>query len=131
MSAAKHTPGPWTWLMEKQDRGPIGKGEMRHVSLSAPRPGHPLPYSTRVLGPNWTVHNGDVWQAWVSVREADARLIAAAPKMLTALLAAQQFIRNGIALGFIRMPDADCPDSAHNTPPLIDEAIFEATGEAT
>jgi hypothetical protein len=42
---------------------------------------------------------------------------------LTALRAAQRFIRNGVALGYIRMPDADTPDSAHQTPKLIDAAI--------
>lgn len=42
---------------------------------------------------------------------------------LEALEAAQQFIRNGIELGYIRMPDADTPDPAHRTPGLIDTAI--------
>lgn len=42
---------------------------------------------------------------------------------LRALRAAQSFIRNGRELGFIRMPDADVPDPAHETPKLIDAAI--------
>lgn len=42
---------------------------------------------------------------------------------LEALEAAQRFIRNGIELGYIRMPDADTPDPAHRTPDLIDAAI--------
>ena len=42
---------------------------------------------------------------------------------LEALQAAQQFIRNGVELGYIRMPDADVPDPAHRTPGLIDAAI--------
>lgn len=62
------------------------------------------------------------------MREANARLIAAAPEMLLALLDAQSFIRNGIALGFIRMPDKDCPDPAHETPKVIAAAIAKATG---
>lgn len=44
-------------------------------------------------------------------------------KVRLGLTAAKHFIANGIALGFIRMPDADCPDPAHNTPKLIDEAL--------
>lgn len=40
-----------------------------------------------------------------------------------ALDAARTFIRNGAALGFIRMPDADTPDSAHNTLPMIESAL--------
>ena len=51
-----------------------------------------------------------------------------------ALQAARQFIRNGIDLGFIRMPDDDTPDSAHETLPLVDRALAalaqqEAQGE--
>ena len=38
---------------------------------------------------------------------------------------AQQFIRNGVDLGFIRMPDPETPDTAHETLPLID--VFLAT----
>lgn len=42
---------------------------------------------------------------------------------LEALEAARRFIRNGIELGYIRMPDAGTPDPAHRTPGLIDAAI--------
>lgn len=44
---------------------------------------------------------------------------------LAALQAARQFIRNGTALGFIRMPDAETPDPAHDTLPMIERAIAE------
>ncbi|MDN7892370.1 hypothetical protein QZM93_27545, partial [Burkholderia cepacia] len=44
-------------------------------------------------------------------------------KVRLGLHAAKHFIANGIELGFIRMPDADCPDPAHDTPKLIDEAL--------
>lgn len=44
-------------------------------------------------------------------------------KVRLGLLAAKHFIANGISLGFIRMPDANCPDPAHNTPKLVDEAL--------
>ncbi len=43
-----------------------------------------------------------------------------------ALERADQFITNGVDLGFIRMPDADCPDTAHETPGIIREAIVTA-----
>lgn len=43
--------------------------------------------------------------------------------LVEALERARQFIRNGIALGFIRMPDADTPDPAHETLPRIDAAL--------
>ena len=44
---------------------------------------------------------------------------------LAALRAARHFIVNGVEQGFIRMPDADTPDSAHDTLPMIEWAIAE------
>lgn len=41
----------------------------------------------------------------------------------SALARADQFITNGIALGYIRMPDADTPDSAHQTPGIVRAAL--------
>ncbi len=43
--------------------------------------------------------------------------------MLAALRRAEQFIANGVELGFIRMPDPSTPDSAHETLPAIRVAI--------
>lgn len=40
-----------------------------------------------------------------------------------ALRRADQFITNGIELGFIRMPDASTPDPAHETPGIIRAAL--------
>lgn len=44
---------------------------------------------------------------------------------LEALKSAKLFISNGIDLGFIRMPDAETPDPAHDTLPMMDKAIEE------
>jgi hypothetical protein len=58
--------------------------------------------------------------------QADAREGLTATQLATirlGLTAAKSFIANGIELGFVRMPDADCPDPAHNTPKLIDDAL--------
>ena len=52
----------------------------------------------------------------------------AAAGMLEALELANLFIENGIELGYIRMPDADTPDSAHQTLPIINAAIAAAKG---
>ncbi len=44
-------------------------------------------------------------------------------KLEAALLEADQFITNGIELGYIRMPDADVPDAAHHIPGNIRAAL--------
>ena len=44
---------------------------------------------------------------------------------LEALKVARQFIANGIELGYIRMPEPETPDPAHDTLPMIDRAIAE------
>jgi hypothetical protein len=43
--------------------------------------------------------------------------------LLEALKLADQFITNGMELGFIRMPDAATPDLAHETPGIARAAI--------
>lgn len=64
--------------------------------------------------------------------EANARLIASAPGLkqqrdylLTACERAKRFIRNGIELGYIKMPDIET-DPAHETLPIIKAAIKKA-----
>lgn len=47
-----------------------------------------------------------------------------------ALVAADQFITNGIELGFIRMPDKDCADPAHDTPSLNKQALASIQARA-
>ena len=71
----------------------------------------------------------------IGVSDMDAAWdqLAAATKLLeeasAALQDAKSFIENGIALGFIRMPDADTPDSAHKTLPHIVRVLREIKGE--
>jgi hypothetical protein len=49
---------------------------------------------------------------------------------LAALKAARQFIVNGTELGFIRMPDAETPDPAHDTLAIIERAIADLEAKA-
>lgn len=58
--------------------------------------------------------------------KANARLIDAAPDLAEALISAREFIRNGIELGYIRMPSADTPDPAHKLGPAMDAALAKA-----
>ncbi|WOB75887.1 hypothetical protein [Achromobacter xylosoxidans] len=67
------------------------------------------------------VSPGKAWEPLYAAPQASAEDVRNAA--LEALEAAQRFIRNGIELGYIRMPDADTPDPAQRTPDLIDAAI--------
>jgi len=50
-------------------------------------------------------------------------------EMAKALEAAQQFIRNGVEYGYIRLPDKDTPDTAHETPGMIEQALTRYESE--
>jgi hypothetical protein len=71
-------------------------------------------------------HMADKHAAEAADMQARQHLIDAAPDMLAALKRAEQFIVNGVSLGFIRMPDPETPDSAHDTLPAIRAAIAKA-----
>ena len=101
-----HTPGPWS----------VSNGNLIRVNANGF-------HGACVCG----VHKiGKFNGATEDVALANARLIAAAPDLLDALKKARQFIANGIELGFIRMPDASTPDSAHETLTLIRSVIAKA-----
>lgn len=57
-----------------------------------------------------------------AVVERDA-LLTHAEALAGALKMAGQFISNGIEFGYIRMPDKDTPDPAHETPKIVAEAL--------
>lgn len=103
-----HTPGPW-----KVFETPTGKV----VGIGRQSDG----YAVADAG-------FGVWGEQSDEASANARLIAAAPDLLEACKRAEQFIRNGRDLGFIRMPDASTPDPAHYTPSIIAAAIAKAEG---
>lgn len=56
------------------------------------------------------------------------RAEASKAELLKACKRAKRFIRNGIELGYIKMPDIET-DPAHETLPIIEVAIAKATGE--
>jgi len=84
MSNQKHTPGPWIatkingcWWIEDDD---------------------PAAYCRRRVA---IVDDG----AGIESPDANALLIAAAPELLAALEAAREFITDGMAMGFVGMPE--------------------------
>lgn len=115
--ADEATPGPWTY------RGPPENGYSTFVGRFETDAGAII------------CDFGDSETYYPSEGEPpepyDAAFIAAAnPATIKALIAelkeargllerADQFMTNGIGLGYIRMPDADCPDPAHDTPIMI------------
>lgn len=58
---------------------------------------------------------------------SNALLQARCKELESALKHADMFITNGIKYGFIRMPDDDTPDPAHDTPRIVKEAISTPT----
>jgi hypothetical protein len=50
-------------------------------------------------------------------------LVAERDRLREAALRAERFIVNGVGLGFIRMPDHDTPDTAHEALPFIRAAL--------
>ena len=54
-----------------------------------------------------------------------------ADELLAVLRRVDEFIRNGIEFGFIRMPDKDTPDTAHEVPKVVRAVLakIEATGQ--
>lgn len=65
-----------------------------------------------------------------TVLSAVVRAINAHDALVDALRRADQFITNGVELGFIRMPDASTPDTAHETPEIVRAALALAEGRS-
>ena len=93
MSNQKHTPGPWH--VEMNDN---------YMRLFMPASGL----------------TGDGARGYVG--EATARLIAAAPELMAALEAAREFIADGMAMGFVGMPEDE------TVLEVIEAAISKAKG---
>jgi len=76
---SKWTPGPWKANYQTGQSGPIkGKRVVANIGNKELR--------KNVVFPNWTLsRDGDVYEAWLSVSEADAALISAAPDLAEAL----------------------------------------------
>lgn len=68
---SQHTPGPWEWAKDRDDEFTFLKGDGRYV------------LSPECVSTGYT---------WVSVSDADASLIAAAPELLKALKACRSCI---------------------------------------
>ena len=100
MSNVKFTPGPWE-VQHEEDRDGC------HIFWVS------------------TPHESTVAKCF---NPDNANFITAAPDMYEALRHASQFIENGIALGYITMPDADSGDSALDTPDIIFKALLKAQG---
>ncbi len=63
------------------------------------------------------------WTPYHLALTQNAELSAQVEVLRSASAKAVNFIKNGVELGFIRMPDADCPDPAHGTLPALESAL--------
>lgn len=116
-----HTPAPWTITFD-------GTNSAEWPQIVGPD-GLTV---TEVSAHTWTRPGGSRGKRRdFSERDlalSNARLIAAAPDLLEALKAVRMFIRNGIELGFICMPDEASGDPASRVPNMVDAAIAKAEG---
>ena len=103
--SAKHTPGPWSWGSDYN--GLYGAGPDNDV------------LSTAYYENMWLSHKRDEAE-----REANARLIAAAPELLEALIAVKEVLDFAIGADLVP-PHADGPAA------MAARAIAKATGSAS
>lgn len=119
LSAPKHaTPGPWMAASSPSSIvgwPVIAAGGRLICTIATP------PNNLRRIG-----KEAANYEAYLKECGLNARLIAASPDMLAALIQAKQFILNGTELGFIRMPGSGTPDPAHDMLPAIEAAIAKA-----
>ena len=98
----------WTELEKRADRIEALEFEVEHERYNVEKTAQEAAKRIKVLEAALK-EAGEMW-----IRK-DNRI----ERLEHALRCADQFITNGIELGYIRMPDADTPDSAHKTPGII------------
>ena len=117
MSNAKHTPGPWG--AECRDLSDthrkVGDDGVRYWDVG---PGFSGSYRGEVCTVHSAVHIDGIT---IEQRDANARLIAAAPDLLEALQSAAHFVREHYAPSI---------DAEHDLMGKINAAIARATGAA-
>ncbi len=118
---SKHTPTPWRLEYHPGQRGEPATLIMQEGAEACERWIAECPWGLDGDG------DGDC-----SATEAQAnaafivRACNAHGDLIAACRAAEQFIRNGVEYGYIRMPDKDTPDKAHDTLPTLEAAIAKA-----
>lgn len=114
-SFSVHTPGPWR-AFGPYDNGFLNSGYL----IVTDADDGPIEPEAGIFDNAQPIHG-----PMTGFTEADAKLIAAAPDLLTACKAALQFITNGIEMGYISWPVDDI-DPASKTPELLSATIAKA-----
>lgn len=71
-------------------------------------------------------YSADQMRDYARAAIAATQVVADQPsdeQIKAALESARRFIRNGIEFGYVHMPEAETPDPAHNTLPMIEAAL--------
>lgn len=114
---SKHTPGPWEWQCHDASMASLeGPGGMAdHVLSVTPCEA----CQERAEPPEWK------WGRCTTPTEANARLIAAAPDMLAALLNVRKLITEAAMTGF-NCHDGDWPERLFQSQAITSDAIAKA-----
>jgi len=121
-AGAQHVPCPCT-LIEQDEDCPVGYPSM--ICGICEGRGHATPEKVTALACEMIKiacdlgEPEDPFAAWESI----ALIKSQHEQMRKALAVADQFITNGIELGYIRMPDPDSNDSALLTPGIVRAAL--------
>jgi hypothetical protein len=112
----EHTPGPWKAYKNEEK-------QFINIFANSEKDGKIADRVAYVLGVEYpdTIDRKAEANAAFIVRACNCH-----DELLAACKAALVFINNGVALGYIRMPDPDTPDTAHNTPIMLRAAIAKA-----
>ena len=112
----KHTPGPWIVDLRTGCFAIIKQTDKMTCLCGA--------NEDAIVFQNgrWKESSQGAYRYLTDEQEANARLIAAAPDVLAALEAAREFITDGMAMGFVGMPEDE------TVLEVIEAAISKAKG---
>ena len=116
MNTNKHTPGPWIVDLRTGCFAILKQTDKMTCLCGA------NDYAIAFQNGRGKESSPGAYRYLTDEQEANARLIAAAPELLAAMEAAREFITDGMAMGFVGMPEDE------DVLEVIEKAISKAKG---